>query len=160
MITPDFAAYAVRVDVHFAQQVPPAEVRSKVEKLMMDIARACMAEGAALIGHIKCVVETPGQGFLATSVTDVGTGAVSRGQLEEGIKDMDVVINVLLYGLTRAKVQRLVDPLARYELSFPRAEVELEDLEKEHAHDHEHHDHEHGHEHAHDHEHERGPERR
>lgn len=149
MITPDFSAYAVKVDVHFHGGVGPREIQARVEGLMSKIAIECVKAGAVLIGHIKCVVETPGKGFLAVSVTDADGKPYSRGGLEEGIKEMDVIVNVLLYGLPRQRIQELVDALAKKELSFPGAEIDVEDLEK--AHDHEH---EHGHDHDHDHEHE------
>jgi ABC-type Zn2+ transport system substrate-binding protein/surface adhesin len=73
---------------------------------------------------------------------------MSRGQLDEGIKEMDIIINVLLYGLTRKKIQEIVDPLALSEMAFPGAHAHVEDLEKAHDHDHDH-DHEHDHDHDH-----------
>jgi hypothetical protein len=147
MITSDFAAYAVKIDVHFQRPVPAAEIQAQVEGLMTKITLGCLKAGAGLIGHIKCIVETPGQGFLAISVTNHEGVPMTKGQLEEGIGEMDVIINVLLYGLSRRKIQDLVDPLARKGMTFPGAVVEVEDLEKApgHEHDHEHeceHDHE------------------
>jgi hypothetical protein len=146
MITPDFAAYAVKIEVHFPREVPSATIQARVEGLMSKITLDCLKAGADLIGHIKCIVETSGQGFLAVSVTNHDGIPMSKGRLDEGIKEMDIIVNVLLYGLSRKKIQDLVDPLALKELAFPGAVVNLEDLEKAHEHDHEHecdHDHDH-----------------
>jgi len=152
MITSDFSAYAVRVDMHMHRPVSASDIRSRVEGLMTDITLACLQAGADLIGHIKCIVETDGRGFLAVSVTTHDGKAMSRGELEEGIDEMDIIINVLLYGLSRKVIQEIVDPLALREMSFPGAHVRIEDLEKAHDHDHEHHDHdnEEHHDHGHD----------
>ena len=150
MITPDFAAYAVGADVHLHDSAPPAELARRIEGLLTKIALECVKAGADLIGHIKCIVETDGKGFLAISVVDASGAPHTRGKLEEGIEEMDVIINVLLYGLKRSRIQEIVDPLVRQELSIPGAHLTLEDLEKhEHAHGDHDHDHEHGHEHDH-----------
>lgn len=147
MLTPDFAAYAVGIEVRLSRPITPAEIRSRVESLLTLIAQECDRAGATLIGHIKCVVETDGKGFMAVSVLDPTGKPTTRGELQEGITDIDIILNVLLYGLTRSRVQELVDPLALRYLAFPEAEIELEDLEKghhEHTHDgHEDHDHNH-----------------
>ncbi len=147
MITPDFAAYAVKIDVHLPTPVPSAVIRTRVEGLMSRIALDCLRAGADLIGHIKCIVETSGRGFLAVSVTNHDGIPMSRGQLDEGIEEMTIIVNVLLYGLSRKKIQDLVDPLALKEMAFPGAVVKLEDLEKAHEHEH---DHEHECDHDHD----------
>jgi hypothetical protein len=144
MITSDFSAYAVKIDVHLHDPVPSDEIRNRVEGLMTRIALDCLTAGADLIGHIKCIVETSGKGFLAVSVTTHDGKPHSKGRLDEGIKEMDIIVNVLLYGLSRKGIQDLVDPLALKEMAFPGATVEVEDLEKAHEHDHEHecaHDH-------------------
>ncbi len=93
MITSDFAAYAVKIDVHFERPVPSAEIQTQVEGLMTKITMGCLKAGADLIGHIKCIVETSGHGFLAVSVTNHDGIPMSKGQLDEGIKEMDVIVN-------------------------------------------------------------------
>lgn len=152
MITEDFAAYAVGADVHLHNGMSSAEITHRIEGLMTKIARGCVDAGAGLIGHIKCIVETEDKGFLAVSVVDASGQPHTRGQLQEGIKEMDVIVNVLLYGLKRSRIQEIVDPLVRQELSIPGGHLTLEDLEKEHHHEHgDGHDHEHDHVHEHEH---------
>lgn len=169
MITPDFAAYAVGADLHLHEPVPSEELVRRVERLLTKIAIECVRAGADLIGHIKCIVETDGKGFLAVSVIDASGAPHTKGKLEDGIEEMEVIINVLLYGLKRSRIQEIVDPILMKELAMPGAHLSLEDLEKhEHEHcegDHEHehcdHDHEHEHcDHDHEHEHDHGDERR
>lgn len=138
MITPDFAAYAVRVEVHLHDRVPSAAIRKAVEGMLARIAAECANAGAYLIGHIKCLAETKGNGMLAVSVVDANSAPHSRGHLDEGIKEIDVIINVLLYGLTRRAIQDIVDPLAEKELSFLGGHLHIEDLDRAHKHDGEH----------------------
>ncbi|MBI0583244.1 MAG: hypothetical protein ISF22_03350 [Methanomassiliicoccus sp.] len=150
MITPDFAAYAIGIDVHFHRAVSVADLTGKVEGLLSRIASECVTAGAYLIGHIKCVVETDDKGYLAVSVVDAARPPQKRGGLEEGFGEADIIVNVLLYGLSRSRIQEIVDPLVHEMLSFPGAHLHIEDLEKEHQHeDHGDHDHEHGHHHDH-----------
>jgi hypothetical protein len=152
MITPDFAAYAVGADVHLHDGASSAELTRRIESLLTKIALECVNAGADLIGHIKCIVETDGKGFLAVSVVDASGAPHTRGHLEEGIGEMDVIVNVLLYGLKRSRIQEIVDPLVRQELSLPGGHLTMEDLEKEHHHEHgDDHDHDHEHDHKHDH---------
>lgn len=136
MITPDFAAYAVGIDIRFDRPVTAKEVQSRIETMISKVARACDEAGATLIGHIKCVVETKGKGFLGVSVTDPTGAPTSRGELQDGIDEMKVIVNVLLYGLKRHTIQELVDPIAEKEMAFQGAKVRLEDLEREHRHEH------------------------
>jgi hypothetical protein len=141
MITDDFAAYAVGVDVHLHGPLRAVHVQEKVESLLVRIARECADAGAYLIGHIKCVVDAQEKGMLAVSTVDAAGQPHSRGSLEDGAEVLEIIFNVLLYGLTREKVQRIVDPLVREGLSFPGANLRIEDLGKghHHEHDHEHH---------------------
>lgn len=145
MITSDFAAYAVGVDAHFDPPISGKELQGRVERLMARIAQECTREGATLIGHIKCVVETTGSGFLQVSVTEPSGRPMARGDLADHVPEMELIVNVLLYGLTRSKVKSIVDPLAMSELQVSGAELGIEDLEKGHDHDHEHHEHPHEH---------------
>jgi hypothetical protein len=141
MITPDFAAYAIRVEIHFHHWVASATIQKTVEGLLAKIAANCADAGAYLIGHIKCVAESKEKGMLAVSVVDASSVPHSRGHLEEGIEEMDLIINVLLYGLARRAIQDVVVPLAQKELSFPGSHLHFEDLDEVHEHkdEHDHH---------------------
>lgn len=133
MITSDFVAYALRVSVVSASPVSPELVRDRLVALMNAIASECDKAGSTLIGHIKCVLDAGDKGFLAVSTTDASGHATVRGELKEGVNELNVIINVLLYGLARIRVQGIVDPLAREFMAFDGAQVHLEDLDKKEA---------------------------
>jgi hypothetical protein len=149
MITSDFSAYAVKVDAHYRRPIRGKDLRAAVEDLMSKITLGCVNEGAGLIGHIKCIVETPGKGYLVVSITDSNGKPHSRGELLDDIDKMELIINVLLYGLDRKRIQGIVDSLALRELKVDGVKLEVEDLEK-HADNHEH-----KHDRAYEHDHER-----
>jgi len=130
MITSDFVAYALRVSVAPPSPVAPGLVRDRLVELMNAIAAGCDKAGATLIGHIKCVLDAGNKGFLAVSTTDASGHATVRGELKEAVDELSIIINVLLYGLTRIKVQEVVAPLARELMAFDGATVNLEDLDE------------------------------
>lgn len=132
MITSDFVAYSLRASVTSTSPAAPDLVRDRLVALMNAIALECDKAGATLIGHIKCVLDAGNKGFLAVSTTDASGRATVRGEMKEGVNELNVIINVLLYGLARIKVQEIVDPLVREHMTFDGAKVHLEDLDKTH----------------------------
>lgn len=146
MITSDFSAYAVKIDIHLHESVLSATLHSRIESLLSAIAKECMAAGATLIGHIKCLATTADHGFLAASVVDERVAPRSRGGLEDGIEEIAIVLNALLYGLSRDKVEQIVKRTAQQELDIPGAHIHLTDLDGDNHHGGHHHEH-----HAHDH---------
>lgn len=136
MITSDFAAYAVRAAVSLPSSVTPEDVRERLVKLMNAIASECDRAGSTLIGHIKCVLDAGEKGFLGVSVTDASGHATVRGELGGDLDKLDIIINVLLYGLTRAQVQGIVEPLTMRCMSFDGGQIELDDLEERRHHEH------------------------
>lgn len=146
MITSDFSAYAVKIDVDLHETVPSALLQSRIESLLSVIARECMAAGATLIGHIKCLASTASHGFLAVSVVEEKAAPRSRGALDEGVGELSIVLNVLLYGLPRDKVVEIVERTTKCVLDIPGAHLHLSDLDEHHhdgGHDHGNHVHEH-----------------
>jgi hypothetical protein len=143
LITDDFVAYAGRVHAHFDQTKGAEEIRSLVSRTISMVARECMRDGASLIGHIKCIAEVDSGEYIACSVVSADSEAICRGDLDGGSKNVDIILNVLLYGLDREKVEGIVSRSARSVLSGVGMHIEIEDLEFE---DHEHpgHGHDHG----------------
>jgi hypothetical protein len=135
MITSDFVAYALRVGVKVPAPLPPSLVKERLVELMKSIAAECDKAGSTLIGHIKCMLDAGEKGFLAVSTIDASGHATVRGELRGGIDELNVIVNALLYGLDRCKVQEIVDSLARKHLSFEGGEMELEDLDEAHSHE-------------------------
>lgn len=160
MITPDLTAFVAKMHLDFPEEASARDLERMVRGFMSEVSLDCVKAGVNLIGHIKCVAETPGEGYLACSVTGHDGRVKSKGTLE-GSKSLDVVLNVILYGLEMDKVERIVEMEAESILSVNGTRITIEPIELEedhhdhdHDHDHEHHSHEHHHgEHSHPHEH-------
>ena len=138
MITPDFNAYAFQARAYYANPLSSRSVRCMVEGMMTSIALECAKEGATLIGHIKSVTEADGKGFLACSVVEPNGAVQTKGKMDEGITEIEVILNVLLYGLRREKISEIVKWIAKKELGGSAARLEIAEL-KEHSHSDMHH---------------------
>ncbi len=118
MTRPDLLEpFTTRVWVQGAPAVDPGGF---IESLLEDIARRCDAEGASLIGHIKCYAQAGGD-RLHCNLTSLRTGAhcrrVSRddgaavaasdaSQVPETGLHIDLA--VLVYGLSRETIATIV----------------------------------------------------
>ncbi len=143
MIIEDFAAYAARVHIAFSTPVLPEAIQEMMESFMSGVAMDCLEAGTRLIGHIKSMVES-GDTLITYSVTEHDAKVRSRGRFESPQTKVDVIINVLQYGLVKDELERIVTECSRR--SFPGSRsIIVEDLEaEEDDHDHtEHHDHTH-----------------
>jgi len=139
MLTPDFAAYAGRIHVRFRKPRSGAHIQSLMQDFMSRTAIGCGEAGASLIGHIKCIVEADNGGYLVCSATDSSGRVRCRGSLKDGAYDLDLVLNVLLYGLDREKIEEVVARSSKDLMESKESKVEIEDMDvEEHDHDHEH----------------------
>jgi hypothetical protein len=83
-------------------------------RLLEDLAASCAACGALVIGHLKCLLHTPG-GVLACNLTSVRSGvsctaragAAARAPLEPG-GDVRLDLAVLVYGLPTVTIDMLL----------------------------------------------------
>lgn len=150
MITDDFVAYAGRVHARFDKPRMPDEIRALVSDTISAVAKGCMKEGASLIGHIKCIAEVDSGKYIACSVVSAESEAMCRGELDGPSGRLDIILNVLIYGLDKKRIEGIVTKSARSAFKGKGISLEFEDLEhEEHDHcddGHEEHDHE-GHEH-------------
>ncbi len=146
MITDDFVAYAGKVHARFDSPKDPVELRSLVSRTISLVAKECMNDGARLIGHIKCIAEVDSGKYIACSVVSAENDAVCRGELEGSSKTLNLILNVLIYGLEKSKVEAIVVSSSRKVFKGNGTHVEFEDLEFE---GHEHCEEGHGHDHDH-----------
>jgi hypothetical protein len=144
MITDDFVAYAGKVHAHFDRAKGPDELKSLVSNTISKVAKECMSDGARLIGHIKCIAEVDSGKYIACSVVSAENEAMCRGELDGSSKSLNLILNVLIYGLDKPKVEEIVVRCARSVFNGKGIHIDFEDLEFE-GHDHCEDDHEHDH---------------
>jgi hypothetical protein len=129
MITEDFAAYAARLRIGFTAEVPADQLQGMLESFMSGLAMDCLEAGTRLIGHIKCLVES-GDEIIACSVTDHDARVRCRGGFAAPRSQLDVIVNVLQYGLKKKDLVRIVAACGK--LSFAsHLSLTIEDLEIE-----------------------------
>lgn len=129
MITEDFAAYAARLRIGFPTDVPAEELQGMLEAFMSGVAMDCLEAGTRLIGHIKCLVED-GEEIIACSVTDHDARVRCRGRFEKSRSQLDVIVNVLQYGLKKKELVRIVAAGGKRSFSS-NVTMTIEDLEIE-----------------------------
>ena len=129
MITEDFAAYAARLRIGFSSDIPANELQGMLEAFMSGLAMDCLEAGTRLIGHIKCLVET-GDEIIACSVTDHDARVRCRGKFDTSRSEVDLIVNVLQYGLGKKELVRIVAACGKRSF-VSHASMSIEDLEIE-----------------------------
>jgi hypothetical protein len=129
MITEDFAAYAARLRIVFPSSVPADQLQAMLESFMSGLAMDCLEAGTRLIGHIKCLVET-GDEIIACSVTDHDARVRCRGKFDTSRSEVDIIVNVLQYGLRKKDMVRIVAACGKRSF-VSHVSMAIEDLEIE-----------------------------
>ncbi len=140
MITQDFAAYAFSAEVRNSHKMLSEGLTSRIELLLSDIAKKCTSEGAYLIGHIKCIVEEENGSFITMSVTDTEHPPMVKGRLAD-LVEYDIVINILLYGMTKDAIVAKIEPMILSTLSSDGSTIKVSPHDDEHDQHHAHHHH-------------------
>ena len=141
MYTPDFAAYSSRIHARFNVPRSATELRKLAQDFMSATAIGCGEAGATLVGHIKCIAEAGEVGFVTCSATDSSGKVRCKGEFGEGSRSLDLVLNVLVYGLERFQIEEVVLSASEAVLKGKDSSIEIEDLEVDHEHDHDHGEH-------------------
>ena len=129
MTTGSFAAYAARLHITYPAPMPPEQMQDMVESFMSGVAMGCLEAGTVLIGHIKCIAES-GDGLLTCSITEHNAKVRSRGRFQTPGDHMEILINILQYGLGKEEMELVVTECSVR--GFPgNSSIEIEDLEAE-----------------------------
>jgi len=104
-------AYGVRVALQPASR--GLEPQQFLTALLEDLAASCLSSGASVIGHLKCLLHTPG-GVIACNLTSIRSGARCAAWEEEATKVLEpgaaarLDLAVLVYGLPVATIDTLL----------------------------------------------------
>jgi hypothetical protein len=127
VLAEDFAAHAARVNVTFLRPHSPEGMKEMVSRLMTSITLDCVEAGTRLIGHVKCIAEIGPERYLACSVTTHDGKVRCTGALEKESQHLDLVINILQYGLEKTVLEAIIRERAPE--AFADARVEVDDLD-------------------------------
>lgn len=106
-------AYSRREVIVFSDSAKPDEVKSSIGTLLQDIEAFLKASGCKLIGHIKGMIEGEKQCFLAFSITSFGENIRYKGELRGDIGEMVLILNIIVYGVDQALIDREVSQLIK-----------------------------------------------
>ena len=86
----------------------PAAWDRILAKCVNTLAQRCDGHQECLIGHIKGLATFPDGGFLKVNAVSASHPADLVGRAPEGCTQLSFTLNVLVYGLSRETVSRLV----------------------------------------------------
>jgi hypothetical protein len=90
------------------------------------LARTCDENGACIIGHIKALAVFPDNGYLQISVVSPKFPASIKGAVPSGCRELNLSLNVIVYGLEYELVERLTGETASHVAEMWKAEVNIE----------------------------------
>lgn len=97
--------YADRQHWRALSAVPWQEI---LGEYLEGIARRCAKDSACVIGHIKGLALFPNGCFLRWSVVSAGRPADVQGAVPAGTAKIELALNVIVYGLSRARIEHIV----------------------------------------------------
>jgi len=105
------------------------------------IAQRCTLAGKCVIGHIKALSTFSDQSFLCISVVAAHIPANIEGKILSNCTDLDLTLNILVYGLERTVIEQIAHETANEIARQRKGAVQYKYLN--HAGEHLHHSHHH-----------------
>ncbi len=106
---PNTAVCAVERRLEFPEGVAAADVGATVAATVQAVADAVRSRGIDLLGHVKAVLEVPGNGYFAYSLTGAEAEPQRRGSLGGRITRADLRLNAILCEIPEADLRELVE---------------------------------------------------
>ena len=101
-----------------------------IAEYMEAIAQSCEEAGKCIVGHIKALALLPDGGFFQVSVVSSDLPAVRNGRVPPDCTDLTLSLNVIVYGLERKVLERIVWDAADEMAKRHTGEVTVEAIEK------------------------------
>ncbi len=83
-----------------------------LEEFLAEITKELKRRGCRLIGHIKGLVDAQDNGHLFFSITSFDEGVRFKSELIDGITNVTLTTNIIVYGIEEALIQDI------YNLAF------------------------------------------
>ena len=100
--------YAVQLKLSRLEQDNRISLDSAAIFLIQDLARRCMLEEGAFIGHIKGFAKGEGEDWFKVSLTDGRRPAEFEGSINETKGSIDFTLNAHVLGLAACRVEILM----------------------------------------------------
>jgi len=109
---------------------PDVSREDSIAEYMEAIAHSCEESGRWVVGHIKALALFPDGGLFQVSVVSPDLPAVKNGRVPTGCVDLKLSLNVIVYGLERPVLERIVWDAADEIVKRHTEEVTIEAIEK------------------------------
>ena len=106
---------------------------------LQTIAKRCTSAGKCVIGHIKALSTFADKSYLQISVVAANIPATLEGKAPAGCVDLELTLNVLVYGLAQSTIEQIVYETANEIARQRKGAVHHKDIS--HAGEHLHHSH-------------------
>lgn len=100
------------VTQHWRLPAADSHWESILEEYLQTIAQRCTSAGKCVIGHIKALALFPNDGFFRISVVTANHPATIEGAIPAGCRDLELILNVLVYGLGRNILEQITEETA------------------------------------------------
>jgi hypothetical protein len=110
MTAPQMTLHPYAADIRFSADrlLSEQQWRDRLAKFLESIARRCEASGPSVIGHIKALALFDDNRYLRASVVSSRHPADLEGNPPADFRQMEITLNVLVYGLERSVIEALV----------------------------------------------------
>jgi hypothetical protein len=105
---PQPTAYALRGTLTLPGPRTEGEIRKGVDLFLAELTRSLREQGCRLIGHIKGILEAEDKGHLFFSVTSFEQKTRFKGEMTGESGKLELTLNVIVYGVGKDDVERLV----------------------------------------------------
>ncbi len=117
MSEPTLEPFAVQQRWQLAAPQSGSWWQNLLSKYIARLASACASHEAGperepLIGHIKLLALFPDHGYLRISAVSPVHPVTCTGHVPDGLTELSLTLNVLVYGLRRNVLQKLTDDVA------------------------------------------------
>jgi hypothetical protein len=120
--------YAAYLHLSLDTVMPKKKWQKIVTHYLETLAQRCDETGECVIGHIKALALFADSQYLRVSVISSSHPASMEGNPPESFKELKMTLNVLVYGLSRDAIQRLVHEAASDLNLMFRGHIALEPL--------------------------------
>ena len=100
--------FAAKIRFTTTAPVSSGQWAEAVRELMEGIGNGCNASGPCLVGHVKCLTSFETEGFIRASLVNPAAPPDVENSAPEGAMSAELILNVLVYGLERARISAIV----------------------------------------------------
>ena len=98
--------YVNRISHTFIEPVIADILKDKLSSFLLGLTAFLEKEGCVLIGHIKGMINEKEMGHIFFSITSFDDIIQLKGEPSEKTKEIDMVINIIVYGIDKMKIEK------------------------------------------------------